>query len=351
MLQNLLSAMERTQASDLHLMVDSPAVVRVHGELLPLEGLPDLTKDQIEGIFQELVDETHRVRFQQELELDLAFQREGIARYRVNLSLERGNVSMAIRHIPIEIPDLEELGLPSICRDLAILRQGLVLVTGPTGSGKSTTLAAMIDLVNGSEARRIVTVEDPVEYVHAQKRSIITQRQVGQDTHSFAAATKYALRQDPDIILVGEMRDSETMAACLTAAETGQLVMSTLHTNNGPQTIDRIVDSFPHHQQDQIRMQLSLTLQAVLSQLLVPRLDGAGRVPAMEVMLANHAIRNLIREGKTHQMRNVMQTGRAAGMQTMEAALKDLYQNGLISLETAREYSENTQDLQAILSP
>lgn len=350
MLQTLLSEMEHTRASDLHLMAGSPPVLRVYGDLRPHDKFPPLTRDQIESMFHELVDEQGRKRFREDLELDLAFQKEGVARYRVNISLERGNVSLAVRRIPMEIPDLDQLGLPAVCHELAFLRQGLVLVTGPTGSGKSTTMAAMIDLVNETEARRIVTVEDPIEYVYVQKRSIITQRQVGQDTHSFALATKFALRQDPDIILVGEMRDSETMAACLTAAETGHLVMSTLHTNNGPQTIDRIVDSFPHHRQNQIRMQLSLTLQAVLSQLLLPRLDGGGRVPALEVMLANNAIRNLIREGKTHQMRSVIQTSRSAGMQTMEAALKDLYQADLISLETAREYADNRQDLQAILA-
>lgn len=350
MLQNLLSEMERRSASDLHLKVGATPVLRVYGDLYPIDKFPALTGDQIESMFHELTDEASRKRFHEDLELDLAFQKQGVARYRVNISLERGNISLAIRRIPIDIPDLEQLGLPLVCRELAFLRQGLVLVTGPTGSGKSTTLAAMINLVNRAEARRIVTVEDPIEYVYVQNRSMITQRQVGQDTHSFAAATKFALRQDPDIILVGEMRDSETMAACLTAAETGHLVMSTLHTNNGPQTIDRIVDSFPHHRQDQIRMQLSLTLQAVLSQLLLPRIDRTGRVPALEVMLANNAIRNLIREGKTHQMRSVMQTSRSAGMQTMEGALKDLYQAGLISLETAREFAENEQELQAILS-
>lgn len=351
MLHDLLIEMDRTQASDLHLNVGARPALRINGQLRPLEDFPVLAADQLEETFLTLTDRNQQEKFQRELELDLAFQRKGVARYRVNLSKGRGNLSLAIRRIPIEIPDLHDLGLPGICRDLSFLRQGLVLATGPTGSGKSTTLAAMLDLVNTAKARRIITVEDPIEYVYMAKRSIITQRQVGRDTHSFAAATKYALRQDPDIILVGEMRDSETMAACLTAAETGHLVMSTLHTNNGPQTIDRIVDSFPHHRQDQIRMQLSLTLQAVLSQALAPRADGTGRVPVVEIMLANSAIRNLIREGKTHQMRSIMQTSRSEGMQTMEMALKTLLQEGLISLETAENYADSRQDLQAILSP
>lgn len=351
MLETLLSEMERREASDLHLKNGAVPVLRVRGKLQPLSEQPPLSGKELHDIFERLVSEPGQARFQQDLELDVAFAAPGYSRYRANISLDQGDLALAIRRIPIEIPSLEQLGLPEVCRSLAFLRQGLVIVTGPTGSGKSTTLAAMIDLVNRREARRIVTIEDPIEYVYQQKQSLITQRQVGQDTHSFARAAKYALRQDPDIILVGEMRDPETMAACLTAAETGHLVMSTLHTNNGPQTIDRIVDSFPNHRQTQVRMQLSLTLEAVLSQLLLPRLDGKGRVPAMEVMLANSAIRNLIREGKTHQMRSVMQTSRSEGMQTIETALKDLYAQGLIDIEIAQEYASDAADLQAILSP
>jgi twitching motility protein PilT len=247
----------------------------------------------------------------------------------------------------MDIPGIDELGLPQICEELALNKQGLVLVTGPTGSGKSTTLASMIEFLNQHEARRIITIEDPIEYLYQDKQSFITQRELGSDTASFAVAAKQALRQDPDVILVGEMRDPETMAACLTAAETGHLVMSTLHTNNAPQSIDRIVDSFPPYQQNQIRMQLSLTLLAVLSQRLLARQDGSGRVAVVEVMIANNAIRNLIREGKTHQMMNTMQTGVDQGMQTMERALQLSYQAGQISLEEALAHANDKKALQA----
>jgi twitching motility protein PilT len=250
----------------------------------------------------------------------------------------------------LDIPELDALGLPPLCGELALKQQGLILVTGPTGSGKSTTLAAMIQHINQTEARRIVTVEDPVEYIYRDQKSVITQREIGRDTHSFAMATRQALRQDPDVILVGEMRDAETMAACLTAAETGHLVLSTLHTNNGPQTIDRIVDSFPPHQQTQVRMQLSLTLEAVISQRLLPRADGPGRIPAVELMLANSAIRNLTREGKTHQMANAIQTGRDAGMQSMDQALSDLVRAGRIRLEDAEALAGDPQTFNSLLS-
>ncbi len=260
-----------------------------------------------------------------------------------------GSLSLSFRRIALQIPALEALGLPALCGELAERPQGLVLVTGPTGSGKSTTLAAMIDHINQTQRRRIVTVEDPVEYIYQDQLSVITQREIGRDTLSFSGATRQALRQDPDVILVGEMRDLETMAACLTAAETGHLVLSTLHTNSGPQTIDRIVDAFPPYQQSQVRMQLSLTLAAVISQHLFARADGAGRVAAVELMLANTAIRNLIREGKTHQMLNVIQTGRNAGMQTMDQALADLTRSGRIELQDAQAHASDVDTFLSLL--
>ncbi|MGA9532056.1 MAG: type IV pilus twitching motility protein PilT [Anaerolineales bacterium] len=348
-LETLLTSMNDTGASDLHLKVDSPPVLRVDGELHPIAGVPALTGEEVLAVFRQLTDESQREAFEAARELDFSY--EGArARFRVNASMQRGTISLALRRLSLQIPTLEQLNLPPICAELAVNRQGLVLLTGPTGSGKSTTLAAMIEHINRTEARRVVTIEDPIEYVHSDQRSIITQREVGRDTNSFAMATRQALRQDPDVILVGEMRDRETMAACLTAAETGHLVLSTLHTNSGPETIDRIVDTFPAHQQGQIRMQLSLTLVAALSQALLPRLDGQGRVPALEIMIASNAIRNLIREGKTHQMAGVMQTARQSGMQTMDQALVDLYRQGLIDIDSARSYAHDASSLQALLA-
>jgi twitching motility protein PilT len=348
-LESLLNAMAETDASDLHLKVDSPPILRVDGELRPIDGLQPLRPEAVFAIFKELSSEEQREAFAANPELDFSY--EGTrARFRVNASMQRGTISLALRRISIDVPSLEQLNLPPICGDLAMNRQGLLLLTGPTGSGKSSTLAAMIDQINHTQTRRVVTIEDPIEYVHRDDRSVITQREVGRDTISFSMATRQALRQDPDVILVGEMRDRDTMAACLTAAETGHLVLSTLHTNSGPETIDRIVDSFPAHQQGQVRMQLSLTLLAALSQALLPRLDGAGRIPALEIMIANHAIRNLIREGKTHQMLGVIQTSRQSGLQTMDQALEQLYRDGLIDIDSARSFAHDAASLQDMLA-
>jgi twitching motility protein PilT len=347
----LLHIMGARKASDLHLKTGAVPVLRVHGNLVEIPDVPAMSQEALLSIFKAVSSDQLRARFAEEKELDFSFQGPDQSRFRINACIQRGEISLAFRRIPKQIPSLDELGLPAICRELVAKRQGLVLVTGPTGSGKSTTLAAMIDHLNRHESKRVVTIEDPIEYVYQDRLGFITQRELGRDTRSFAVATRQSLRQDPDCILVGEMRDLETMAACLTAAETGHLVLSTLHTNSAPQTIDRLVDSFPPHQQTQIRMQLSLVLLAVLSQALLPRPDGSGRVPALEIMVATPAIRNLIREGKTHQMISVLQTGREMGMQTMEQALEMLYRGGQITLETALAYANDEATLRTSLAP
>ncbi|HEX9797444.1 MAG TPA: type IV pilus twitching motility protein PilT [Anaerolineales bacterium] len=349
-LQPLLTWMNEHQASDLHLKLGAPPVFRIHGRLAPQPDGQALTVEALDRMLEEVTTPEQRAAFEQSHELDFSHEVSQQARYRVNVAYQRGSVSLSLRRIDLQVPTLEELALPEVCGQLALKRQGLVLVTGPTGSGKSTTLAAMIEHINQKEARRIVTIEDPIEYIYRDAASLITQREVGRDTQGFAIATRQALRQDPDVILVGEMRDQDTMAACLTAAETGHLVMSTLHTNSGPQTIDRIVDSFPAHQQGQIRMQLSLTLEGVLSQALLTRLDGNGRLPVLEVMLATSAIRNLIREGKTHQMATVIESSRQAGMQTMDQALETLYRRGMVSIDGALAQARDADALQASLA-
>ncbi|MCD6424333.1 MAG: type IV pilus twitching motility protein PilT [Anaerolineales bacterium] len=345
---DLLPILEQQGASDLHLKTNAPPLMRINGNLTPIGGTIPVSAQDLLVAFQLMTSKEQQAEFNQKKELDFSYQTQSGVRFRVNAGLQKGEISLALRRVALEIPSLEQLGLPSICQDLALKKQGLVLVTGPTGSGKSTTLAAMIEYLNQHEASRIITIEDPIEYLYQDKLSFITQRELGSDTTSFATAAKQTLRQDPDVILVGEMRDPETMAACITAAETGHLVMSTLHTNNAPQSIDRIVDAFPPYQQNQIRMQLSLTLLAVLAQRLIPRLGG-GRVAVVEVMLANSAIRNLIREGKTHQMGSVMQTGTEAGMETMERALQKSVQDGLISLEDALNHANDKKSLEAFL--
>jgi len=348
-IERLFQTMREKEASDLHLKPGTVPTVRVHGDLLRLENFTPPTSRELEVLFKEMTTEEQQAEFEDQQELDLSHHTEEDMRFRVNASRQRGRISLAIRRVALEIPTIDELGLPEICKSLAMKKQGLILVTGPTGSGKSTTLASMIDHLNQREARRIVTVEDPIEYLYQDKKSFITQRELGSDTRSFAVATTQALRQDPDVILVGEMRDRETMAACITAAETGHLVLSTLHTNNAPQTMDRIVDSFPPHQQSQIRMQLSLTLLAVLAQRLLPRQDGKGRLPVMEIMVANNAVRNLIREGKTHQLGTVIQTGQGEDMQTLERSLHQRYSEGLISLDAALAHANDENALKTLL--
>ena len=349
-LDDLFQILHNQGASDLHLKPGSAPTMRLHGQLIAMEGYDELTGSEMTTALESITTPAQREALHESKELDFSHQSAIGSRFRVNASYQQGALSLAFRRVALKIPTIDELLLPEICKELALKRQGLILVTGPTGSGKSTTLAAMVDHLNQFEARRVVTVEDPIEYLYQDKKCYITQRELGRDTLSFATATKHALRQDPDVILVGEMRDPETIAACITAAETGHLVLSTLHTNSAPQTIDRIIDSFPPHQQNQIRMQLSLTLLAVLSQALLPRVTGAGRVPAVEVMIATPAIRNLVREGKTHQMESVIQTGLEHSMQTKERALQDLYQRGLISLDDAIAYASDQDRMRATLA-
>ncbi len=348
-IEEILQDMITRDASDLHLKAGQAPVLRVHGRLLPLPDWPAPDEADLADVLHTLADEAQREAFDYELELDFAYELPGVARFRVNVARQRGGLYLTLRAIGRDVPTLAGLGLPAACAWLATLPRGLVLVTGPTSSGKSTTLAAMIEHVNRTHARRIVTIEDPIEYLFEDRRSVVTQRQVGADTHSFAAALKHALRQDPDVIMVGEMRDLETIAATLTAAETGHLVLATLHTPSAPEAVDRVVDVFPSDQQAQVRTQLAMGLAGVIAQRLIPRADGAGRVAACEVMVGTDAVRNLIREAKTPQMVNVMQTGREHGMQTLDQALVDLYRQGEITLDEALAHASGEENLKRLL--
>jgi twitching motility protein PilT len=344
-IDDLLRLMIERGGSDLHITVGSPPGIRLRGEIVPVENMEPLSpRDTMEMILT-LLSEEQRKRFETELELDFAYSIPGVSRFRANVLQQRNSMGAVFRVIPIEIPTLEELGLPKVCKYLAERPRGLVLVTGPTGSGKSTTLAAMLDKINETRPVHIITLEDPIEFMHRNKKAYVNQREVGEDTHSFAAALKRVLRQDPDVILVGEMRDLETISAAITAAETGHLVLATLHTTGGPETVDRIIDVFPPHQQQQVRMQLSNTLEGVLSQVLLRSTDGRSRVMAMEIMLGIPAIRNLIREGKTHQMATIIQGGASIGMQTLDQNLKNQLQAGRVTFEEAIGKAQNPRDL------
>ncbi|MDR6549670.1 type IV pilus twitching motility protein PilT [Paenibacillus qinlingensis] len=334
---DLLKQAHESKSSDLHLSVGSPPVLRVHGTL-QLLGQTALTADETRSMAESLLSAAQIERFQEAGEIDFSYELEGCSRFRINAYRQRGRVSVAIRTIPTAIPSLEQLQLPSIISTLALKPQGLVLVTGPTGSGKSSTLAAMINYINRKEKKHIVTLEDPIEFLHTHASSIIDQREVGSDTQSFSNGLRAALRQDPDVILVGEMRDLETIAPAVTAAETGHLVFATLHTSDAPQTIDRIIDAFPAHQQGQIRVQLAAVLVAVISQRLFPKPGGQGRSCATEIMINTPAVGNLIRSEKIHQIKSVMQTGKNQGMHTLEMAIKEQMQQGLIDPIAARAY-------------
>ncbi len=336
-------------ASDLHIKAESPPIIRIHGDLIQLDMEPlDVTTAR--QLSLAVLSEAQRSRFDEELELDFAYEIPGLARFRGNVYQQRGNVQSAFRVIPLRIQSMEELGLPSVCRYFAERPRGLVLVTGPAGSGKSTTQAAMIDYINHNYPLHIVTVEDPLEFIHEDNMALINQRELDTDTLSFANALKFVLRQDPDVILIGEMRDLETIHLAITAAETGHLVFGTLHTTDAVQTIDRVIDVFPTHQQQQVRMQMAVNLVGVISQTLVKRADGTGRVAAFETLVAISAVRNLIRENKSYQITSLIQTGQRHGMQSLDQALADLYNNHIITYQDGLERSANPREYMALVN-
>ena len=344
-----LVALIEAGGSDLHLTVGVPPTIRVHGELQPLPGLPVLTASDLQQAIYSLLTQRQREQFENNLELDLSYSIPGRARFRVNVFQQRDAIGSVMRVIPFEIKSIEELAIPQQVSDFAKLPRGFVLVTGPTGSGKSTTLAALIDIINRERACHIMTVEDPIEFLHEHKKSVINQRELGTDTQSFGSALKHVLRQDPDVILVGEMRDLETIQVALTAAETGHLVFGTLHTQDAPQTVDRIIDVFPPHQQEQIRVMLAGSLQGVVCQQLLKTTDGKGRIAACEVMVATSGIKNLIREGKTHQMYSALQAGKSHGMVTMDQSLANLVKAGKITYEAALERCNQVADFKRLV--
>jgi len=337
-------AFER-HASDIHLTEHAPPLLRIHGDLQPTAMMP-LTRAETKRLIYSILTDQQRAQFERDLELDMSIDVEGLGRFRVNVHLQRGSVEAALRLVASRIPSLQELGLPAIAAELARKPNGLVLVTGPTGSGKTTTLAAMVNLINHERSHHIILIEDPIEYVHTNVRSIIKQREVYSDTKSFANALMRALRQDPNIVVVGEMRDLDTISTTLTAAETGHLVLATLHTSDAAQTIDRILDVFPSHRQEEVKVQLADCLQGVVSQRLLPRCDRPGRVLAYEVMVATSAVRNLIRMHATEQIPTALQTGATHGMITMDACLKQLYESHLISKETAITHMRHAEEFQ-----
>jgi twitching motility protein PilT len=344
----LLEVVERN-ASDLHLTAGAKPMLRQRGRLVALENYPKLTPEDTREFIYSILTTEQRRRLETDLQLDFAYVVPGRARFRVNTYFQRGAVAAAFRLIPAQIVAIDKLGLPPIVHELTQRPRGIVLVTGPTGSGKSTTLAAMIDEINDTREEHILTIEDPIEFVHAHKHCLINQRELGSDATSFAAALKAALREDPDVILVGEMRDLETISTALTAAETGHLVFATLHTQDAPQTIDRIIDVFSPEQQAQIRVQLSVSLQGIITQQLLPTADGAGRCVACEVLVPTAAVRNLVREGKIHQIPSVIQTGAAHGMQTMDSALATLVRAGRVTQEVAESRSSTRDELRRLL--
>lgn len=343
-IQDLFDLVQKEKASDLLISAGAPPILRINGQLYRSR-TDSLTPEQTKKLIYDFLTEEQIVLFETHRELDFSLAYGRRHRFRVNVYLQKEAVTAALRPIPDNVPTVADLGLPEGIKDLAEARQGLVLVTGPTGQGKTTTQAALIDLINNTRACHIVTVEDPIEYVHNHKRSIVDQREVGSDTKSFAVALKYVLRQNPDVILVGEMRDLETIQAALTAAETGHLVFATLHTNDAIQTVDRIIDVFPPGQQQQVRFQLSLALLAIVSQRLLPKADNSGRVLAAEVLLNNNAIANLIREAKTHQIYSVVETSAKEGMLTLDRSLKSLYKRGIITHDEAAAHMRNPKEI------
>jgi twitching motility protein PilT len=345
----VLRRMVETRASDVHITPGFPPAIRDKGRIRPMEGFPILNAQETREIVYGILNDDQRKRFENEQQLDFAYAIPNVARFRVNCYFQRGAVSAALRLVPNEIPALDSLGVPPVLRELIAKPRGFVLVTGPTGSGKSTTLAAMIDAINVDREDHILTIEDPIEFLHRHKRSIVNQREVGSDAPDFARGLRAALRQDPDVILVGEMRDLETVSTALTAAETGHLVFATLHTQSTAQTVDRVIDVFPPEQQAQVRTQLSIALQGIVTQQLLPTSDGRGRVVACEVLIPTPAIRNLIREGKTHQIYAAVQTSGATGMQTMDADLARLVRSGKIGRSLAEQRASVPEELSRLL--
>jgi twitching motility protein PilT len=344
----LLEIVVENNASDLHCAVGLPPIMRIDGDLK--QSRYELyTPPILQRMIYDILTDDQIQRFETNLELDCSYQMRQIARFRLNVFRDRGHVAAAFRLIPQKVPTIRDLGLPAVVEDLARRPRGLLLVTGPTGSGKSTTLASIIHQINLERAEHILTVEDPIEYLHSHRKSVINQRELGQDTLSFNAALRSALREDPDVILVGEMRDLETIQLAITCAETGHLVMATLHTNNAAESVDRMIDVFPANEQEQIRVQLSNNLVAIMSQQLLPRAGQPGRVAAIEVMVASSAIRNLIRENKAHQMHTIIQTSADAGMQSMDQALRDLYKQSLVTYEMAMRRSHNPDELEKLI--
>jgi twitching motility protein PilT len=345
----LLRRTKEMDASDLHLTPGSEPVVRVRGQLERLDNYEKLTPETVRDLLYRILSTEQQKILETRRSVDLAYSLPGVARFRVNVFFQRGAIGAALRTIPAEIKSLDELGLPEHIGTLADIPRGLVLVTGPTGSGKSTTLATLIDMINRARREHILTIEDPIEFLHWHRNCIVNQREIGTDATSFADGLRAALRQDPDVVLVGEMRDLETISTALTAAETGHLVFATLHTQSAPQTIDRIIDVFPAEQQHQVRIQLAGTLQGIVTQNLVPTADGRGRIAALEILVPDDAVRNLIRQGKIEQIYSVMQTGTARGLQTMEQALADLVLRNVITREVAFSRSSRVDQLQGLL--
>ncbi len=349
-LSDLLKKMIEMGGSDLHITTNSAPRVRVHGKLRPLD-MPPLTASDTKALAYSVLTDAQKHRLEENLEIDFSFGIKNLARFRANVFHQRGAVGSAFRMIPWEIRSFDQLGLPAVVRTLCDKPRGLVLVTGPTGSGKSTTLAAMLDKINSEREEHVITIEDPIEFLHTHKRCLVNQREVHSDTHSFANSLRAALREDPDVVLIGEMRDLETVESALRIAETGHLTFATLHTNSAVSTINRIIDVFPAHQQPQVRAQLSLVLEGILCQALLPRVDGRGRVMVMEILVPNAAIRNLIREDKVHQIYSAMQSGMSlTGMQTFNQSLATAYFNKQISLETTLSRSSNADELQDMIN-
>ncbi len=343
----LQTAVER-KASDLHLSVGLAPIIRLYGELLPLDA-PKLGPPDTADLAKQIMNEKQRAAFEEKGELDMAYSCPGLARFRVNVYRQRGSIAIAMRVVNTEIPSTEELRLPEVVKKFSRFRRGLLLVTGPTGSGKSTTQASIIDLINQERNCHIITLEDPIEYLHRNKNSMINQREIGQDSKDFATGLRSALRQDPDVILVGEMRDLETISIAITAAETGHLVIATLHTMDTVQTIDRVIDVFPPHYKQQVRIQMSNILVGVLAQRLLRLREGQGQIPAVEILLANPAVCNIIREGKIHQLYSAIQTGGRQGMQLMDSHLEELCRRGLVDRQTALESATDPEELVKVL--